>query len=122
MLQLSEKMSRLGTETAFERPESLSLVYRDERGRRSELTLPRRPVPIAMPFALLGWRFVVAVRARSEEAVYWLWAVVSFGPKNSSTSAVGTISGAATSCVSPWWTSVPDPAERTFFIQSASRP
>ena len=30
--------------------------------------------------ALLGWRIVFALRARREEAVYWLWAVVSFAP------------------------------------------
>ncbi len=29
---------------------------------------------------LLGWRLVVCLRRRSEEAVYWLWAVVSFAP------------------------------------------
>jgi hypothetical protein len=29
---------------------------------------------------LLGWRVVVCLRARREEAVYWLWAAISFGP------------------------------------------
>jgi hypothetical protein len=30
--------------------------------------------------ALLGWRLVICLRGRREEAVYWLWAVISFGP------------------------------------------
>jgi hypothetical protein len=30
--------------------------------------------------ALLGWRFVLVLRARRPEAAYWAWAVVSFGP------------------------------------------
>jgi hypothetical protein len=29
---------------------------------------------------LLGWRVVVCLRRRSEEAVYWLWAAISFAP------------------------------------------
>ncbi len=29
---------------------------------------------------LVAWRLVVVVRRRSEEAVYWIWALVSFGP------------------------------------------
>jgi hypothetical protein len=30
--------------------------------------------------ALLGWRVVFALRRRREEAVYWLWALISFAP------------------------------------------
>jgi hypothetical protein len=30
--------------------------------------------------ALVGWRLVVTLRRRSEESVYWIWALVSFGP------------------------------------------
>jgi hypothetical protein len=30
--------------------------------------------------ALLGWRLLICLRGRREEAVYWLWAVISFGP------------------------------------------
>jgi len=30
--------------------------------------------------ALLGWRLFVTTRSRSEEAVYWWWAVISFAP------------------------------------------
>jgi tetratricopeptide (TPR) repeat protein len=35
----------------------------------------------ALPvLALLAWRLVVTLRARSEECVYWIWALASFAP------------------------------------------
>jgi hypothetical protein len=33
-----------------------------------------------LALGLLGWRVVACLRRRSEEAVYWLWAAISFAP------------------------------------------
>ncbi|MCA8976576.1 MAG: hydroxysqualene dehydroxylase HpnE [Planctomycetes bacterium] len=47
-------LRRLGTEDRFERQRSLAMAYRCAGGVVTRLSLPRLPVPLAMPFGLLG--------------------------------------------------------------------
>lgn len=46
-------LRELGTEVAFRAEPTLTVAYADSNGRRSTLRLPRLPVPLAMPWALL---------------------------------------------------------------------
>lgn len=49
-------LRRLGTEGMFLRARTLTVAYADAQGRRAALRLPRLPVPLAMPWALLAVR------------------------------------------------------------------
>jgi squalene-associated FAD-dependent desaturase len=46
-------LRELGTEHLFARAPALAVAYADARGRAAALRLPRLPVPLAMPWALL---------------------------------------------------------------------
>ena len=57
-------LRRLGTEDGFQQDASLRLGFRLAGGERAALRLGRLPVPLAMPFALLGLPMALGARMR----------------------------------------------------------
>ncbi|HEB51852.1 MAG TPA: FAD-dependent oxidoreductase, partial [bacterium] len=58
-------LRRLGTESRFEQPRRLAIVYRFPGGRTTRLRLSRLPVPLAMPWAVLRLGIGFGARLRA---------------------------------------------------------
>ena len=65
-------LRRLGTERDFLRPASLELAYRFESQRSMRLRLSRLPVPLAMPWSLLGLAIPLRARLRALWGMLWV--------------------------------------------------
>jgi hypothetical protein len=70
---------------------SVALRYLLMAASGTGLSTFHEPPPVSSPMdpwlvlgllalVLLGWRVIWALRRRSEEAVYWIWALISFAP------------------------------------------